>query len=73
MRPPGWAPLSTRRGTSCDYGGWKDGKRHGQGTEFDKNGAIVFDGEWRDGKYHNGILYQKLSEDGDSEGPDWDL
>ena len=24
-------------------------------------------------KYHNGILYQKLVEDGESEGPDWDL
>lgn len=62
-----------QEGNLLYYGGWKDGKRHGQGTEFDKNGAIVFDGEWRDGKYHNGILYQKLVEDGESEGPDWDL
>lgn len=62
-----------QEGNLLYYGGWKDGKRHGQGTEFDKNGAIVFDGEWRDGKYHNGILYQKLVEDGESDGPDWDL
>ena len=62
-----------QEGNLLYYGGWKDGKRHGHGTEFDKNGAIVFDGEWRDGKYHNGILYQKLVEDGESEGPDWDL
>ncbi len=62
-----------QEGNLLYYGGWKDGKRHGQGTEFDKNGSIVFDGEWRDGKYHNGILYQKLVEDGESEGPDWDL
>ena len=62
-----------QEGNLLYYGGWKDGKSHGQGTEFDKNGAIVFDGEWRDGKYHNGILYQKLVEDGESEGPDWDL
>lgn len=42
------------------YGSWKDGKKHGHGTEFDANGGVVFDGEFQEGKYYNGVLYQKL-------------
>ena len=49
-----------REGRLLYYGSWKDGKRHGHGTEFDLHGGVVFDGEFRDGKYFNGVLYQKL-------------
>lgn len=31
-------------------GGFKDGLRHGHGISYRKDGRILFDGEWRDGK-----------------------
>lgn len=64
--PTGLGSAFDREGRLLYYGGWKDGKRHGHGTEFDQNGGVVFDGEWQEGKYYNGVLYQKLSQ------PEWD-
>lgn len=64
--PTGLGSAFDREGRLLYYGGWKDGKRHGHGTEFDQSGGVVFDGEWQDGKYYNGVLYQKLSQ------PEWD-
>ena len=78
-QPTGIGSAFDREGNLAYYGAWKDGKRHGHGTEFD---SIVFDGEWRDGKYYNGILYQKKGpEDAAPSGepspagelPNWDL
>lgn len=64
--PTGLGSAFDREGRLLYYGSWKDGKRHGRGTEFDQNGSVVFDGEWQEGKYYNGVLYQKLSQ------PEWD-
>ena len=41
-------------------GGWQDGKRQGHGTAFDKNGNVVYTGEWKDDRYENGILYRHV-------------
>ena len=48
-------------------GMWKDGKRHGFGTEYNKEGKIVFTGEWENDQYLDGILYQKVTQDDDRE------
>lgn len=74
----GLASAFDPEGNLLYYGSWKNGMRHGHGTEFDKNGAIVFDGEWRDDQYFNGILYQKPADDPQLAdpgytSPDWDL
>ena len=61
--PTGYGTAFDREGNLLYTGMWKDGKRCGSGTEFDENGEIVFSGEWKDGKYHNGILYKKLTKD----------
>ena len=42
---------------------WKDGKRHGLGTEYNKEGKIVFTGEWENDHYLDGVLYQKVAQD----------
>lgn len=68
--PPGYGTAFDREGNLLYTGMWKDGKRCGSGTEFDENGEIVFSGEWKDGKYHNGILYKKLTKDELSEASD---
>ncbi len=66
-QPTGLGSSFDKDGTLLYYGGWKDGVRSGHGTEFDASGAIVFDGEWKDDKYHNGILYQRLPEQGEQQ------
>ena len=40
------------RGALLYDGEWKDGKRHGEGREFDTFGSLVYTGEWRDGVRH---------------------
>ena len=43
------------------YAGFlKDGKREGQGTEFDKNGEVVFTGTFKNDEYASGTLYKKI-------------
>ena len=46
---------------------WKDGKRHGFGTEYNKEGKIVFTGEWENDQYLDGVLYQKVAQDDNKE------
>ena len=53
-------------------GMWKDGKRHGFGTEYNKEGKIVFTGEWENDQYLDGILYQKVTQD-DNKKPEIDF
>ncbi len=39
----------------------QNGKRQGHGTAFiDKNGNVVYTGEWKDDRYENGILYRHV-------------
>lgn len=45
----------------------KDGKRHGFGTEYNKEGKIVFTGEWENDQYLDGVLYQKVTQDDNKE------
>ena len=61
--PPALAQPSTVKAIFSTPVCGRMGKRCGSGTEFDENGEIVFSGEWKDGKYHNGILYKKLTKD----------
>ena len=38
-------------------GAWQNGKAHGQGTLSDKNGNVIYEGEWEEDKCHGqGIL-----------------
>jgi len=39
-------------------GGWKDGKKHGQGTYTFSSGGW-YDGSWKDGQSWTGITYDK--------------
>jgi hypothetical protein len=47
-------------------GSFADGKRHGQGSEYMHNGKIGREGEWKEDKLVNGIIYDvMLDEDGE--------
>ena len=32
-------------------------------VQFDRSGDIVYAGEWKDDRYHNGILYKKVQQE----------
>ena len=69
-KPTGLGSSFDEEGNLLYYGEWKNGLRDGHGTEFDRSGGIVYDGAWKEGKYHNGILYQKLSSAPEEESSD---
>ena len=67
-------------------GGWFEGKRWGKGTQFDRNGNMVFDGEWVNDEQlskqvvlneENQFLHNHLEEltvsDNSCNGPEWSL
>ena len=35
-------------------GGWAGGKYHGLGKTFGADGAVLYDGQWRNGSQHDG-------------------
>ena len=67
-------------------GGWFEGKRWGKGTQFDRNGNMVFDGEWVNDEQlskqvvlneENQFLHNHLEEltvsDNSCNGPEWSV
>lgn len=41
-------------------GSWKDGNRHGHGTITDKNGTVIYNGEWVNDAKKGGGFFSKL-------------
>ena len=48
-RPEGMGALFDEDGELLYAGQWKNGKRHGRGTEY-RRGEIVFSGFWENGE-----------------------
>ncbi len=57
-------------------GNWKNDKRQGKGSEFNRNGILVYEGDWENNKYHgqgkyifpNGNIYEGGFKNGKSDG-----
>ena len=47
--PTGLGAAFDPEGNLIYTGEWKDGKRHGHGTEY-RDGQILFTGEWEEGR-----------------------
>jgi hypothetical protein len=45
--PDGKGTISWKNGRRYE-GQWKNGKKHGQGIEYGANGAVNYNGEWKD-------------------------